>query len=127
VGVPLLAQVEERGPGAGVYVLHDLELIEALQHPVDRGRGDAGRAPLDLGDDVVGGEVAVGVEQHGHHHPGRHRDAAAGPADGVVDPIGGRLGQGSHGRNAIRRPTTADVTDMHPYGAKPSHRRRGGR
>ena len=44
VGVTAFAEVEEGGAGARMDVLDDLELVEALQHPVDRRRCHARRA-----------------------------------------------------------------------------------
>ena len=58
-----VAQVVEGSVVSRVDVLDDAELVQPLQHTVDRRFGDARCAPLGLGDDVLGGEVAIAVEQ----------------------------------------------------------------
>jgi len=49
---------------ARVHVLDDAEITEALQHAVHRRRGDAPLSPRDRRDQIVSGEVRVGLDEH---------------------------------------------------------------
>jgi hypothetical protein len=62
----VVAKVVERGTATGMHVLQNVDLVEALEHPVHRRRGDAGRSTFDFVDQIVCGEMVVGFGEDRH-------------------------------------------------------------
>lgn len=87
VCVAVLAQVVEGRAEPGVDVFDDLEIVEALQDPVDGRRRDARRPALDLGDEVIGGQVLIRVGQRGDEDSRRHGESTTGFTNQPKDPV----------------------------------------
>ncbi len=85
MGMTAFTEVVEGRPVARVHVLDDPDLAEPLQHSVDSRWGDPLLAAADCGDEVVSGEMGVGLEKHADDEPRRRGDAPAALPDDVVD------------------------------------------
>jgi hypothetical protein len=70
---------------AEVRVLDDAEALEGVEVPVDGGDVHLGVRSLDPGQQLLGGGVAVGVEQCGDQSPAGHRDPLPRGADAGQD------------------------------------------
>ncbi len=109
VGVAGVAQVVERGAVAGMDVLDDADLAEALQHPIHRRRRDAGLSTPDRFDQIVRGQMAVGLDEDPHDQARRCGDASSSMSDDLEDLLVGRGERAS-------RPHDSTLTDDLPAG-----------
>jgi hypothetical protein len=85
VSVPGVAQVVERGAVTGMDVLDDADVAEALQHPVHRRRRDPGLSTPDRFDQIVCGEVAVGLDEDLYDEARRCGDSTSSVSDDLED------------------------------------------
>lgn len=85
MGMTVRSEVVKGGPEPRMDVLYYLQLVQTLQEPVDRRRGHARDATFDLGDQIVGRQVLVGLAQDGDEHTCGHGQPSAGVADDPVN------------------------------------------
>ena len=115
MGMGVLTQVVERGTAAGMHVLQNVELVETLQNPVHRRWGDAGRSPLDLIDQIIGGEMAIGFGEDRHDQSCGQRRAPTRNLDAFEDSL---RDTSTHVRPSVNRcrrtPVAANTTVNNP-------------